>query len=60
MIRLLRTPDKSDHSLTRTVFPFTFNKKLRLTRTFEIRIDKIINFEYLTKLKLFLQSVGFC
>ena len=33
MIRLSRAPDKSDHSLARTVFLFTFYKKLRLTRT---------------------------
>ena len=32
MIHLSRTPDKSDHSLTRTVFPFNFDKKTPLNK----------------------------
>ena len=43
MIHLNRTPDKSDNSLTRTVFPFTSDKKLRLLSRFELVRFEISN-----------------
>ena len=45
MIRLSRTLDKSDHSVTRTDLWGIFGQKLRLTRTLSVRISMIQNFK---------------
>ena len=59
-LRLSRTPDKSDHSLTRTSFLCSFSKILRLTRAFTQK-NKIRVFNH-SKIEKYpcVRSLEFC